>query len=572
MEVDTGDTSMPSTANNNDDRPPHASGSTTVAEAAAIANMENVLEMIGPAFARDPAFYRSLFYSAIPQGVLLAFVALAFFNCYVALGRATWNSDTYGAALQGTATLEPIQLGNGEWWYVGLLSGAGFVVGLLKVIWNTILPNHKLPKPLPSFAVDIRQLHAEDLLLPIPMLVCSALSIGLGASAGPEAALGITGTTIGSLVFGRNYKNPNSNGDQQDCDQEEGDEDDAESITAVEVTTTPPTSNNSDRNSSTAMSKCCLPDLSDESRLCALDGIAAAFGALFPSQILAPLIAMELGFGVWSRNNYFSKQFVELVVRMGISSTVSYTIFTSLEDATLLHQLDLPFAGEDVFPVTRPMDMLSALIMGILCGIIGLIAFILLAGFAKLGKTLEAKIDALGQKKLGLPEDVLGTIMTPTIGGIFVGMLCKYDPLLFGDGADQMGPIITLGAELGTSHVVATGFLKLIAVSISLGFGFVGGQFFPLLFAGTCTGVVIHLVIADVPAILSISCCMVAVPDAILPALFSLTLLASVMLALGGAAASPVFLACVMSYATCIGSGMIQKLIQKALANSSKES
>jgi H+/Cl- antiporter ClcA len=189
-----------------------------------------------------------------------------------------------------------------------------------------------------------------------------------------------------------------------------------------------------------------------------------------------------------------------------------------------LNQQVLPFAGYDALSVARPIDMLAALVMGIMCGIIGLIGFILLAVFGKMGKYLEATIDVLGQ------------------GGVFVAMLCKYDPLLFRDGADQLGPIISRGAELGASHVVVTGFLKLLAASISLGFGLVGGQFFPFLFAGTCTGVAINLLFEDFPAVLSVSCCMVAVLSAIMPAIFTTTLLGSIMLALGGAATSAVVL------------------------------
>ena len=40
------------------------------------------------------------------------------------------------------------------------------------------------------FLDDIRELHADDVFLPLPMLICSAISIGLGASVGPEAGLG----------------------------------------------------------------------------------------------------------------------------------------------------------------------------------------------------------------------------------------------------------------------------------------------------------------------------------------------------------------------------------------------
>ena len=60
--------------------------------------------------------------------------------------------------------------------------------------------------------------------------------------------------------------------------------------------------------------------------------------------------------------------------------------------------------------------MLSASIVGILCGVVGLMGYRVMAAFDK--------IDAFGGKMLGLHEDVMGVILMPTIGGVFVGMLC----------------------------------------------------------------------------------------------------------------------------------------------------
>lgn len=536
----------------------------------ATSNMENFLEALGPAFALRRSFWLSLFYSSIPQGIVLACVALAFFNTYDALAQASWLTEEYDAALHFNISdennnldvLNPIRLGNGEWWYVGLISGAGFVVGLIKVIWNAAMPNHKIPKPLASFLVDIRELQAEDAWLPIPVLICSALSIGLGSSAGPEAALGLTGTAVGFLIFGRNWK---KNHHPQNADVHQQD-DGIPPLVEVQGDTVTKTPAGTITEPESFFSSWFLPDLSSEAQLCALDGITAAFGALFPSQILSPLLAIELGFGAWTQQEDFSKGIPELVFRTGMASSVAYIVFTSLEDRTLLHQLQIPSAGYDALAVVSPFDMLLALIMGIICGLIGMIAFILFAGFAKLGKKLEEKIDMLGQKLLGIPEDVLGLILTPTIGGAIVGMLCKYDPLLFSDGSEQLSALIALGSELGTSHLIASLFLKLISAAISLGFGFVGGQFFPLIFAGTCTGVVINILFPDVPAILSVSCCLVGVPSAVLPAILTASLLSSVMLALGGAGTAAVFLCCIMSFLTSGAFGVIQKLIKKALA------
>lgn len=205
--------------------------------------------------------------------------------------------------------------------------------------------------------------------------------------------------------------------------------------------------------------------------------------------------------------------------------------------------------------------MFYALVLGILSGILGLIGFLLLALFGAMGSKTHDMFDAVGGR-LGLSKDVLGMILTPTLGGAILGLLCKAVPLIIGDGADQLGPLINLSEDLGVGTIIAAGLLKLVAVALSVGFGFVGGPIFPLIFAGTCLGVVSHLIVPDVPAVVSISSCMVAVPCAFLPALFSMATLASVVLVLGGAATSPVFFACLISYGTVCGMGILQDLLR----------
>jgi H+/Cl- antiporter ClcA len=101
---------------------------------------------------------------------------------------------------------QSLRLREGEWWYVGLLASAGFAVGLIKVVWSCLLPKHKYPRKLPGFLVDIRELRGHDALLPWPVLACSAVSIGMGASVGPEMALGTFGTALWSLVFAQRWR------------------------------------------------------------------------------------------------------------------------------------------------------------------------------------------------------------------------------------------------------------------------------------------------------------------------------------------------------------------------------
>ena len=476
----------------------------------------HLLEAIGPAYARNEQFWKAILWSCILQGLLMALVALAFFNFYVFLSKATWLTHEYEHALHTTPTesfwsdvspivdvndtdsvnyndeeehgedpLAPLRLGGGEWCYIALLAGGGFAVGLVKVLWSFIFPKHKFPRKVPGFLIEVRELSAHDVLLPIPILLCSSLSLGFGASVGPEAALGATGTTLGSLILGRRWK--------------------WGSVQANSV------HGSNDEGSASCLAKW-LPDFSTERELCALDGMSAAFGALFPAQYLSGLMIHELGSSAWTEGSSgaWTVHFMETVTRTGLSSSVAYVIFTGLEDRTLLEEIPLPFSFYSLLPTIRAIDMLYALVLGVLSGLLGLVAFILLAVFGAMGNKVHDAFEAAGGK-LGISKDILGTIFTPTVGGALLGLLCKAVPLVIGDGADQLGPLITLAEDLGLGVIVAAGFCKLIAVSLSVGFGFVSGPIFPLIFAGTCLGVASHMIVPDVPAVVAISSCMVAV-------------------------------------------------------------
>lgn len=64
---------------------------------------------------------------------------------------------------------------------------------------------------------------------------------------------------------------------------------------------------------------------------------------------------------------------------------------------------------------------------------------------------------------------------------------------------------------------------------------------------------------------------MFAVPTAFLPLVFTMTAVATVTLALGGAATSPVFLACIVSYTTVAGGGVVHALIRGKPAQKEEE-
>jgi H+/Cl- antiporter ClcA len=163
-------------------------------------------------------------------------------------------------------------------------------------------------------------------------------------------------------------------------------------------------------------------------------------------------------------------------------------------------------------------------------------------------------------------------LVTPIIGGAIVGLLAVACPLTLGDGSLQLGVILDGRETLGVDTLIVSALVKLIAAGISHGFGFIGGDIFPYVFAGACIGATANVLFPDsIPVLVSYSVCMAAVPSTLMPMVLTLTSLASMALALGGFATSPVFIASMIAYTVGPGFGLPQWLVNKALSRKNKQ-
>jgi H+/Cl- antiporter ClcA len=299
-----------------------------------------------------------------------------------------------------------------------------------------------------------------------------------------------------------------------------------------------------------------------------LDGLSASFAGLFPAQYLSPLLVYEFG-RHWGPGG--TLWVTETLARSGVASTAAYALYVSVEGQTLLDSVQLPVAAYDVVGKFQLVWIFYGLLMGILCGLVGFVGFLFLAIGNLLGKAVTRRLDAIGNN-LPLPFDgFAGKLLTPAIGGAIVGALALAAPLVLGDGTVQISSVFSLSSQLGVGTLAGSAAIKFAAFGISLGFGFVGGPIFPLIFVGACTGAIVHLLVPDVPLVLAYACCFVGVPTAILPGFFFFTSVASMVLVLGGPATTIVFFTVLVSYSTVCGMGIIQNLMLKAAARSTEE-
>lgn len=416
---------------------------------------------------------------------------------------------------------------------MGLLSAGGAAVGLLKVLWTVLV--RPFPAKPAGFLADVQNLSSDEPWEAIPILLCAMLSIGCGASCGPEMPLGAISVAVGGSALPFLSRKLGFK----------------------------------------------FLDLSGQEKLCALDGMAAAFGPLLPSQYLSPMLLHEVGWKHWGGPDRF--QFMETIARTGVASTISYAVFVGLKERTIIDAIPPGQAAYDLIKTIDIVYLFYGAVLGVICGISGLIGFVLMVVCAKIGGKVCHQIDRLGlgafreeeeeNDDLKTPRTYLGMIATPALGGSLVGLLAVACPLTLGDGSAQLGVILSGAETLGADTLIVSAFVKLLAMSISLGFGFIGGQVFPFLNAGACIGSAVHVLVPEVPLLISYPACMAAICCSFFPLIFTFTTFVSLTLALGGAATSPVFAAAVCSFTAVCGAGVLQAIIKRAMAkNQSNDS
>ncbi|MGH8953049.1 MAG: chloride channel protein, partial [Acidimicrobiia bacterium] len=134
------------------------------------------------------------------------------------------------------------------------------------------------------------------------------------------------------------------------------------------------------------------------------------------------------------------------------------------------------------------------------------------------------------------------------LGGAAVGVISMALPLTLGAGQSQLETVIEDISTLSAGLLIAVLVAKMVAVALSLSVGFLGGNVFPMIFIGGTAGVVVHLLIPEIPFALAVSCMLAAVPGSYLRAPISMTFIAVVAVALDARTAAPVAVAVLTSY------------------------
>lgn len=256
----------------------------------------------------------------------------------------------------------------------------------------------------------------------------------------------------------------------------------------------------------------------DERSVWILSGQSAGLGGAIASPILAAIIGMEIG---PNRPPEFDRRAVPAL----LAATASFAIVVPVLGRVFLDLYSLP-------PYDfRAVDVLAGAAFGVLGAIIAIVAGVTIRSIGKLGTTLRTR-----------------PVIRATLGGLALGLIGVVLPFTMFSGSTQLADLIAQGTELAPGLILATAVGKMVALGVSLGSGFIGGNVFPMVFIGGAFGVLVHAVFPTVPYALAVSCLMAAVPGAAVRAPIGLTIFAALSIGLVPANAAPVAVAVVVSH------------------------
>lgn len=190
-------------------------------------------------------------------------------------------------------------------------------------------------------------------------------------------------------------------------------------------------------------------------RILLICGVAAGVGCIFKAPLGGALFAMA----VLYKHDYE----VEGIIPAIISSIMAYSIFCSVVGWA-------PVFTTPEYTFTHPVELLCYALIGIVCGLIGII-------YVKVFYGLRDKIF----RKIRIPRHFI-----PAIGGFMLGLLALFFPEILGMGYGWIQEAID--GKLLLSLMIVLIFAKILATSFTISSGGSGGVFAPSLFIGAMIG------------------------------------------------------------------------------------
>ena len=233
----------------------------------------------------------------------------------------------------------------------------------------------------------------------------------------------------------------------------------------------------------------------EKSRIMTLAGISAGFGGFLGQPLTAAFMSMEftgsLGYPIYAN-----------LIAATISGLIGALVVMNVSG--LIPSLALPFPEYTGFEWVH-------LLYAVIFGLVGLV-------MAFLFKFIFQSVTRLVQPLNRTP------VLKPMIGGLIFGVVGAVLPLTLHSGEEELGIILTEGAQIGAAMLLLLAVAKLFTLSVCLGSGFPGGFVFPLFFAAGSLGYAIHLIFPFIPLSVAIAGTMAGIGGAVMRMPFTVML------------------------------------------------
>jgi H+/Cl- antiporter ClcA len=361
---------------------------------------------------------------------------------------------------------------DGSLWWVLVTGAAGVLVGVLRGVLQ-------VPAKLPGTLGEIKEQRVEPATVGGAVVV-SLVSLVGGASLGPEDALGKMGGGLGTWVSERH-------------------------------------------------------GLSEEEQATnTLSGMAASYGGLLASPILATILVLEVA-------RLRARRFADTLVASLLSSSVAFAIYFAIAGSTFVGIFAVPSY------TYKDWQLLAAVPLGLAAGAVALITVIVIGVMKKLTAPLAKR-----------------AILRPAIGGVIFGLVGVALPLTLFTGTGQLPTVIHDGASLGAGLLIAVVFAKMLMFGLCEATGFIGGPILVMLFIGGTAGTAAHVLIPGLPEGLAFTTMFAAILGALVAAPFSVIVLAALTTQIGTLQIAPVAIAVLTSYLAVSGTGTLAALANRA--------
>jgi H+/Cl- antiporter ClcA len=238
----------------------------------------------------------------------------------------------------------------------------------------------------------------------------------------------------------------------------------------------------------------------DDVQVLVYSAIAGGFGGFFGSPVVGAVGAIEY---MYIKELDLNRHLIPGL----IAAAVGYGVYFAI-----LHTSFLGIYSFPNFASLRLVDLVWALLVGVIAGVIGIV-------FKVIFGIMKKAFGRLNKRPVG----------RAIVGGVIIGLIGSFLPLILYSGQNQLLQIIHNPATFGIGILLLMMFFKILLTSTSFASGFEGGPIFPLLFIGGTLGLALSEILTFIPQGVGVLAGMAGVACAAFPLPLTITLLLGLM-------------------------------------------